>query len=180
MSPNRHCVICRNTLDPTDQKYCYNCRSTGAHVRLRVRRRANVENDGHNFLGEATGAVRWVKVLYCPKGDLEDAVPMFTPGYSKFSFDQFLVGLKDSVWPVGMRVEVEFFRYSKTEVEGRRMRYAEVKRYIVNGDGKGLIHRLEKEQRRFVKKAEEYFKSRAFGSRTDDRDGSRGREDGGG
>ena len=72
------------------------------------------ESDGHNILGEGAGSIRWVRVLACPKDSPNDTVPMFTPGESKFPFDQFVEGLREGTWPVGMRVQVTFFRYEGT------------------------------------------------------------------
>jgi len=125
---------------------------------MRDRQRRNINTDGHNYLGEATGAVRWVRVLHCPKDDPADLTPMFTPGTSKFAFDQFVCGLKEEIWPVGMRVEVEFFRYSKVEIGHRRERYQRVKRYTVTARMKYLVGTLEMDQRWFVEEAEEHFR----------------------
>ena len=119
------------------------------------------ESDGYNILGEGAGSIRWVRVLACPKDHPDDTVPMFTPGESKFPFDQFIEGLRNGIWPIGMRVQVTFFRYEGmgNGRHGRlkRRRYDEKKSYTVEKRQRGLVERLETDYEMFTQRAKEHF-----------------------
>ena len=118
-------------------------------------------SDGHNVLGEGAGSIRWVRVLHCPKDSADDTVPMFTPGHSRFPFDQFSDGLRMKVWPVGMKVEVTFFRYEGVG-NGRhgrlqRRRYDERKIYTVGKWQGGLLKKFDVDYQEFTQRAREHF-----------------------
>jgi len=97
-----------------------------------------------------------VRVVKCPKDDPSDPLPMFIPKVSKFPFDQFLTGLKDGIWPVGMVVDVRFLRYGQGK-NGKRTRHEKLIQYTVPPEQKELIWKLEGDQRRFMKEAKKYL-----------------------
>ena len=155
------CISCHTDFDKTiygGTKYCPRCRSSTAPSRERDKRRRNLDYtpDNTNFLGEHVGSIRWVRVVKCPKDDPSDPLPMFIPKVSKFPFDQFLTGLKDGIWPVGMVVDVRFLRYGQGK-NGKRTRHEKLIQYTVPPEQKELIWKLEGDQRRFMKEAKKYL-----------------------
>ena len=131
------CPLCHNPFLPnsSSQRYCERCRSSGEITRARDRRR-------HPESINIGGYARWVRVLDCPV-DEQTGERMFTPGVSKFPMDQFLTGLREGVWPVGMEVEVSYMS-AKGEDGGRKQTR---RRYKVGRDVGRLARKLERDWR---------------------------------
>lgn len=174
---NRICHSCSNPYLPSSnhQKYCDGCRLYGRdeHKRHSAKIRTTISGsvsastledmDGRSAVGKTAGGVRWVRVLDCPKDNPDDDAPPFTPGHSKFPYDQFLSGLRLGTWPLGMKVEVIYVKYHGEEGGENRERRVRVRKYVIGSrglEGEKLGDKLEKDRREFEKEAREYFRKK--------------------
>jgi hypothetical protein len=99
----------------------------------------------------------WVDVLYCPKDREIDSVPPFTRGHSRFPIQQFLIGLHDGIWPVGMKVRVTWaLRYGERHGDPNKKVKVEQKREYTLGRvvaQKVLAGKIEADSREFLRRA---------------------------
>ena len=129
-------------------KYCSKRHYDAAR---RSRERIGTE-DNESATGIFISRVLWVNVIECPKDDESDDIPMFTPKFSRFPLQQFTAGLREGVWPEGMRVRLNLIGYSSDD-DGKKHKHAAYRIYTIPKPGVRqvvLSERIEADSRRFT------------------------------
>lgn len=82
--------------------------------------------------GRTSRTTRGMTILYCPKDEPNDLEPMFKPG-ACFTYDNFLVSLESSRWPIGMEFELKIAEIMFDDKVKRAYRYEFVRNYVIPG-----------------------------------------------